>query len=195
MGGERVRVWQQICFCLTLLVYISGCSAIADLVRQGKAREALASGDELMASGDFDGSLRAFESAAQIAGDQAPADAAWYKMGLIQLNPRNPKRNRDQSMGFFSRVFTGFPESPWAEQAKIWVGVLEEVQLSTRELAALRATIEASRQEAERNRQALEKSQQEVEKSRQEVARTRQILEKSRQVDIEIEKKRRVRGR
>lgn len=195
MGGERVRAWQQVCFCLALLIYFPGCSAIDDLARQRKVREALASGDQLMASGDFEGSLRAFESAAKIARDQEPADTAWYKMGLIHLNPRNPKRDRDQSAGSFNRVLSGFPESPWAEQAMIWVGVLKEVEESSRELAIARETLEASRRETEHMRQALGKSQQEVERSRQEIEKMKQILEKSRQVDIEIEKKRRVRGR
>ncbi len=166
-----------------------------DLERRREVREALASGDQLFASGDFAGSLKAFESAAENARDQAPADAAWYKMGLIYLHPRNPQKDRHQAIGSFSRVFSGFPESSWADQAKIWVDVLKEAEEATRDLERSKETIEASRQEAEHNRQALEKSKQEIEKSRQEIERAKQIIEKSRQVDIEIEEKRRVRGR
>ena len=195
MGGKPVRARQQIYFCLALLVFFSGCSAIDDLRRQREVREALASGDQLLASGDFAGSLKAFESVAEIARDQAPADAAWYKMGLIYLHPRNPKQDRHQAIGSFSRVVGRFPESSWAEQAKIWVGVLNEAEESTRDLARSKEAIEASRQESEHNRQALEKSRQEIEKSRLEIERAKQIIEKSRQVDIEIEEKRRVRGR
>ena len=176
-------------------MFFSGCSLIDDLDRQREVREALANGDHLLARGDFDGSLKAFESVAEIARDQAPADAAWYKMGLIHLHPRNPKKDPHQAIGSFSRVFSRFPESSWAEQAKIWVGVLNEAEESTRDLARSKETIEAARQEAERSRQALEKSKQEIEKSRQEIERAKQIIEKSRQVDIEIEEKRRVRGR
>ena len=195
MGGKSVRARQQICFCLALLVYFSGCSLIDELQRQGEMREGLASGDQLLSRGDFDRSLKAFESVAKIARDQAPADAALYKMGLIQLDPRNPKKDRHQAIGLFSRVFSRFPESSWAEQAKIWVSVLNEAEESTRDLERSKETLEASRQEVELNRQALEKSKQEIEKSHQEIERTRQIIEKSRQVDIEIEEKRRVRGR
>lgn len=195
MGGKPVRARQQIYFCLALLIFFSGCSAIDDLERQREMREALANGDQLLARGDFDGSLKAFESVAESAQDQTPADAAWYKMGLIQLHPRNPKKDPHQAIGSFSRVFSRFPESSWAEQAKIWVAVLNEAEQSTRDLARSKETIEASRQEAERDRQALEKSKQEIEKSRQEIERAKQIIEKSRQVDIEIEEKRRVRGR
>lgn len=195
MGGKPVRARQQIYFCLALLIFFSGCSAIDDLHRQREMREALANGDQLLARGDFDGSLKAFESVAESARDQAPADAAWYKMGLIHLHPRNPKKDPNQAIGSFSRVFSRFPESSWAEQAKIWVGVLNEAEASTRDLEKSKETIEAARQEAERNRQALEKSKLEIEKTRQEIERTKQIIEKSRQVDIEIEEKLRARGR
>lgn len=195
MGGKPCRSRQQIYFCLALLVYFPGCSLVDDLGRQRDLREALASGDQLLSRGDFAGSLKAFESVADIARDRAPADAALYKMGLIHVHPRNPQKDRHQAIGSFSRVFSRFPESSWAEQARIWVGVLNEAEASTRELERSKETLEASRQEVESNRQALEKSKQEIEKSHQEIERTRQIIEKSRQVDIEIEEKRRVRGR
>jgi hypothetical protein len=90
---------------------------------------------------------------------------------------------------------SGFPDSAWTEPAQVWVGLLNEVEISNRDLEASKGLIEASRQDAERNRQALEKSKQDAEKARQELERTKQILEKSRQVDIEIEEKRRARGR
>jgi hypothetical protein len=166
-----------------------------DLERQRIMREALASGDQLLASGDFAGSLKAFANVTEIARDQAPADAAWYKMGIIYLHPKNPQKDRGQALGSFNRVSSSFPASAWAEPARVLVGVLNEVDSSHRELEKSKEQIEESRQDAERSRQALEKSKQEIEKSRQELERTRQIIEKSRQVDIEIEEKRRVRGR
>ncbi len=195
MGGKQARAWQQICFCLALLGSFSGCGAIDDLARQQEIDDQLASSHRLMAGGDFEASLRALTKVTEMALDQSPADVAWYKMGLVYLHPENPKRDRQQAMGSFNRVFSGFPESVWAEQAKIWVRVLSDAEESNRDLAQSRNALEASRQDAEQARQALEKSKLEVEKSRQEVERTKQILEKSRQVDIEIEEKRRVRGR
>lgn len=195
MGGKSVGTWQQVYFCLALLIFVSGCSLFDDIERRHIVRNALASGDQLLVSGDFAGSLKAYASVTKIAGDQAPADAAWYKMGIVYLHPRNPSKDRHQAIESFERVSRGFPESMWAEQARVLVGVLNEAESSDRDLEKSKELIEESRQEAERSRQALEKSQQEIEKSRQELERTRQIIEKSRQVDIEIEEKRRGRGR
>ncbi len=193
MGEKPIRPRQHIYFCLALLMFFSACSLVDDLDRQRQLWDGLARGDQLLRQGDFDGSLKAFESVTEIARDQAPADAAWYKMGIIHLHPRNPKKDRHQALGSFSRVFSRFPESVWAEQAKIWVDVLNGAEESTRDLEKSKEMLEAARQEAERNRQALEKSKLEIEKSRQEIERTKQIIEKSRQVDIEIEQKRRER--
>jgi hypothetical protein len=116
-------------------------------------------------------------------------------MGLIYADPQNPKRDRRKAIGSFQRVTVDYPESPWAGQAKIWTGVLREAEESGQEVKRSREIIEISKQEAERSRQELEKSKQEIERSRQEIERTKQIIERSRQVDIEIEEKRRVRGR
>lgn len=195
MGGKPVRAWQQVCFCLALLVHFLGCSAIEDRQRQEEVREAFTRGEQLLSRGDFDGSLKAFASAAEIARDQAPADAAWYKIGLIYLDPRNPRKDRHQAIVTFDRVFSLFPESSLADQARIWVSVLNDAEETTRDLERSKETIEESRQEAEHSRQALEMSKQEIEKARQEIERAKQIIEKSRQVDIEIEEKRRMRGR
>jgi hypothetical protein len=41
----------------------------------------------------------------------------------------------------------------------------------------------------------MEKSRQEVDRTRQEMEKSRQVLEKANQIDIEIDKKRRVRGK
>ena len=195
MGGKPVRPRQQVYFCLALLIFFSGCSLFDDFQRQRELRDGLANGDQLLLRGDFDGSLKAFDNVAFIAQDRPPADIAVYNMGLVYAHPDNPKKDRRKAIGSFSRVVARYPESPWAEPAKIWVGVLSEAEESKLEIERAKEIIEISNQDAERSRQALEKSRQEVEKSRQEVEKTKQIIERSKQVDIEIEQKRRDRGR
>jgi hypothetical protein len=175
-------------------MFLSACSLVDDLDRQRQLQDGLA----LLHQGDFDGSLKACETVAAIAQDRPPADAANYYIGLIHAHPQNPKRDRHKALAAFNRVVAGFPESPWLEQSKIWIGVLSEAEESKQEIERSKQLIEKTRQEAERSRQEAERSRQEAERSRQaaekskqEIERTNQILEKSRQVDIEIEQKRR----
>lgn len=165
-------------------------------------RDSLATADQLFARGDFDGSLKVFQKILDAAPDRPPADRATYTIGLIYAHPRNPKRDLEKAKKSLDRIVRLYPASPWAEQAKVWVGVLSETEESKREIEQVRRDLETSKDEVEKKRLAIEKSKQEVDKSRlelertkQEIEKTKQLMEKSRQVDIEIDQKRRERGR
>jgi hypothetical protein len=47
-------------------------------------------------------------------------------LGLIYANFGNPQRDLEKSLDFFKRLIKNYPKSPLVEQAKIWVGTLEE---------------------------------------------------------------------
>jgi hypothetical protein len=165
-------------------------------------RDALHAGNRLLTEGDFDGSLRVFEHIALVAGDRPPADAAVYKSGLVYAHPKNPKRDLHKAMTAFSQVASSYPATVWGEEARVWIEVLKEAEQSKKKIEQSREAMEKSQLELEKNRQALEKSRQENEKSRleldrtrQEMEKTKQVIEKSKQVDIEIDQKRRDRGR
>jgi len=165
-------------------------------------RESLQAGNQMLVHGDFDGSLKAFQSVVLTAQDKPPADVAVYKTGVLFAHPHNPKRDLRKAMSAFSQVVTSFPSSGWAEQARVWVELLKEAEEAKQKAEQSREAIERSQLELEKNRQAMEKSKQEMERSRaelertrQEIEKTRQVIEKSKQVDIEIDQKRRDRGR
>ena len=202
MGRERTRKGQHFYFCLALLVWLTGCSLWQESIRRRDMRDALEAGNRLLSEGDFERSLRVFESVAALAGDQPPADAAVYKTGLAYAHPKNPTRDLHKAMTAFSQVASFYPTSVWGEQAKVWLEVLKETEDSKKLIVQAREAMEKSQFELEKNRQALEKSRQEIEKSRleldrtrQEIEKTKQVIEKSKQVDIEIDQKRRDRGR
>jgi tetratricopeptide (TPR) repeat protein len=202
MGRKPVGQGQYFYFCFALLIFVSGCSVLQESNRLREMREVLTTGRNLLAHGDYDGSLNAFENVVVMAQDKPPADAATYNIGLVYAHPQYSRRDLQKAIGSFNRLITRFPESPWAEQAKIWVGVLNETEESKQAVENSKEVIEKSREEVEKNRQAVEKSKQEIEKSRlelekskQEMEKTKQMIEKSKQVDIEIEQKRRDRAR
>lgn len=200
MGRKRIGPRQYFYFCFALLIFFAGCSLFQESSRRREMREALATGNQLLIRGDFDGSIKSYENVLAVAQDKPPADVALYQMGLAYAHPENPKRDLQMAMSSFSRVASAYPTSPWAEQARVWLGVLKETQDSRREIAESRQEIEKSKEEIEKNRVAIEKSRQEIEKSRAELEKTkheieknRQVIEKSKQVDIEIDQKRRER--
>jgi DNA repair exonuclease SbcCD ATPase subunit len=185
-----------------LLTLLWGCSLFPESTRRRELRESLQNGTKLFIRGDYDGSLKAYQRVLALVQDQPPADVAAYNIGLLYAYPRNPKNDHQKAIGSFNQVISRFPESPWVEQAKVWVSVLNEVEDSKQEVEKTKRAIEKSREDVEKNRLAVEKSKQEIEKTRselekskQEIEKGKQLIEKFKQVDIEIERKRRERGR
>jgi tetratricopeptide (TPR) repeat protein len=202
MGRESIGQRQHFYFCLALLIFLAGCSLQQDSSRRRELRDALSTGRNLLARGDYDGSLMAFQSIVVLAQDEPPADAATYNIGLVYAHPQYSKRDLHKAIGTFNRLIARYPDSPWAAQAKIWVEILNETEASKHQLENSKQVIEQSREEvekirlaAEKSRQEIERSRLELEKSRQEIEKAKQVLEKSKQIDIEIEQKRRDRGR
>ncbi|MGH7929945.1 MAG: tetratricopeptide repeat protein [Candidatus Binatia bacterium] len=97
--------------------------------RELRAADAhLQTAQELMAKGEYEGSLREIQKVLTLAKENAPADAAVFYMGLIHAHPNNAKKDNKKAIGFFSRVVKNYPETQWAEQAKIWIGVLDGLE-------------------------------------------------------------------
>ena len=88
-------------------------------------------------------------------------------MGLIYAHPGNPKKGLWEIHNFLEKGYKDYPQSPWTDLAKVWTGMLQEI---------------------ERLNQTAEKLNQTIEK-------LNQTIEKSKQVDIEIEEKKREKGK
>lgn len=202
MGGERTGQRQHFYFCLALLIFVTGCSLWSDPGPERAIAEAMQRGDRLLAGGDYEGSLQAFRSVVSWAQERPPADSAIYRTGIVHAHPDNPKRDLEQAKAAFTQLVSAYPSSLWAEESQAWIGVLrdaeqsrQEVEKSRRELEKWQAELEKNRQAVEKSKQEIERSRLELEKTRQEIEKTRQVIEKSKQVDIEIDQKRRDRGR
>lgn len=99
-----------------------------DVQERRRAQEILQLAQNLMARGDYEGSLRESQRALTLAKSQAPGDEALFNMGLVYAHPKYPKRDNRRAISFFNRVVKSYPDSPWTEQAKIWVGVLDGME-------------------------------------------------------------------
>lgn len=158
MGGESSRAGKRLYVCLAVLMAVGGCAIVKDspevkkapapvLIPQPKplsvpqvvvespaarvrreANEHLSQARDLLSKGDYEGALRENQKVLSLAKDQSPADAAVFNMGLIYAHPKNPKKDNLRAINYFSRVVKNHPESMWAEQAKIWVAVLDGVE-------------------------------------------------------------------
>jgi tetratricopeptide (TPR) repeat protein len=198
MGREPARAGKYVYFCLALLMFFAGCTLLPESDRRKDIRESLVTGNSALARGEYGASLKAFEHVLLMVQDQPPADVATYNIGLVYAHPLNPQKDRQKAIASFARVVAKFPQSAWAEPAKIWVGVLNESEQWQQDTVKSRQLLEQSHQENEQSRLTLERTKQEMEKtrldldrSRQEIEKSKQMIEKSKQVDMEIEQKRR----
>ncbi len=127
MGREQTRAGKHFNFCIASLIFLSlsGCATLKEIRARGETREALMRGQNLLAQGDYEGSLKENQKALSLSADQAPGDEAVFNMGLIYAHSANSKKDYRKALSFFSRLIKDYPKSPLLEQAKIWVGVLQ----------------------------------------------------------------------
>lgn len=202
MGRKSARTGKHFYICFTLLILLSGCSLSKTLNEQRDIRESMAQGHSSFMNRAYEESLAKYRDVMALARNDAPADTASFNIGLIYAHPDNPNRNERRAIEAFRKVISDHAYSPWVEQSRIWIGVLDqaeklrrEAENSREEAERSRLALEKSRQDAEKLKEVMEKSRQEVDRTRQEMEKSRQVLEKANQIDIEIDKKRRVRGK
>jgi tetratricopeptide (TPR) repeat protein len=93
---------------------------------RGEARERLLRGQKLLAQGDYEGALVENQKVLAPSTYRPPEDEALFNIGLIYAHFDNPKKDYGKSLDCFKRMTKDYPKSPLVEQAKIWIGVLEE---------------------------------------------------------------------
>ncbi|MCL5063236.1 MAG: tetratricopeptide repeat protein [Nitrospiraceae bacterium] len=132
MGRERIGKRKLICLFIAYLIAftIVGCSALKERVKEKEASGHLVHAKELLAQGDYEGSLKETQKALTFSGGNPPGDEALFNMGLIYAHPKNHKKDFKKSLSFFRRLIKDYPQSPLTEQAKIWIGVLHMIEKS-----------------------------------------------------------------
>lgn len=128
MGTKRTGTGQYVYFCIASLIVlsVSGCSVVNEVRQWGETRESLVRGKELLARGDYAGSLRENQRVLSSSRGRPPGDEALFNMGLIHSHFGNPKKDYKRALGFFKKLTKDYPQSPRVEQAKIFVNMLEE---------------------------------------------------------------------
>ena len=95
-------------------------------MEEWEAREYLLRGHELLAQRDYEGALREYQKVLSMSALK-PQDAdALINIGLIYAHFGYPKKNYEKSLNSFIRILNDYPESPRIEEARVWVGVLQE---------------------------------------------------------------------
>jgi hypothetical protein len=168
-------------------------------------RQHLVRAQELLVYHEYEAALRENQEALSMSDSKAPADEALFNIGLLFAHPGNPGRDQRKSVVFFQKLLNDFPQSPQAEQARVWIEVLQEnerlgrVSAETlKENERLRRVSGEAFQENDRLKRASAEAAQENERLKrasaeaaQEIQKLKRIVEQSSMVDIEIDEKKR----
>lgn len=84
--------------------------------------------ESLARDDDFDTLLRQNEENLTALQKGRPADELLFTLGLLYAHPENPKKSYRKALSFFKRVLSEYPRSICVVEAKIWAGVLDDME-------------------------------------------------------------------
>jgi len=148
LGRKRNRAWKYLYLSIACMIFISlaGCATLKEMEAKRETREYLITARKLLDQGDYEGSLKENQKALSLYDNVPPGDQALFNAGLIYAHYGYPKRDYQKSLDHFRRLLKVFPQSPYAGQAKIWIGILQENERLNREIEELNKTIKKSKE-------------------------------------------------
>lgn len=216
MGGKPTRRGNTVCLCIALLMFLvlSACTIVQTGTRMTdvtgeEARGHLALGRKLFNEGNFSGALLENEKVITLAGVNTPVAESLFYIGLIHAHPANPARDDAKSLNAFGKLIRDYPESPLADQAKAIVGLIHENERLREKTGKLNGEIdrlagdvkksnsEVSRLTAEVDRLTGEAGRLNghLDRLTNEMGRLNKLIDELKKVDIDVEQKRREKGR
>jgi tetratricopeptide (TPR) repeat protein len=98
----------------------------AKLEEYGEGRELLVRSQKFLAQGNYEGAVSENKKILSLPDSRSPKDEALLNLGLIYAHSGNPQQDLEKSIEFFKALIKSNPKSSLAEQAKIWVEILQE---------------------------------------------------------------------
>jgi tetratricopeptide (TPR) repeat protein len=133
-----------------MVLPLLSCATSERVRERNEAHEFLCPRQQLLAPGDYERSLLENQYVLSLPEGRSCRDEALFNMGLIYAHSGNPEKDLRKSMSYFEKLVQDYPESPFAEQARVWVATLQEID-------ELHGVIEKSTQTIEQSKQDMEK--------------------------------------
>ena len=83
---------------------------------------------KLIENEDFEGAVKKNLQLVEEFGKKKPADEALYNLGLIYVHYDNPAKDYQKSQLYFTQLTEEFPDSEFAEEAQIWLGLFQTIE-------------------------------------------------------------------
>ena len=92
----------------------------------GEGREHLLRSQKFLAQGNYEGAIAENKKILSLPDSKSPKDEALFNLGLIYAHFGNPQQDLQKSVEFLKMLMKNYPKSLLADQAKVWVEILEE---------------------------------------------------------------------
>jgi tetratricopeptide (TPR) repeat protein len=169
---------------LGAVLSLAGCAAMEESFKGldgEKKPDEFGRAKALLAEGNYEAAFK--ENQKLLTEGRAAPDVALFNMGLISAS-LSPRKDYPRALTSFQTLVNQHPHSAFAEQAKVWIQVLEEHQKLVHEKQRLmeeRQKLVEEKRASTREREALSQDREKL----------KYTVEKSRQLDMQIEKRRR----
>lgn len=202
MGGTPTRRRNAVYLCVAFLIFLGlpACTLvqtgakITDVTGE-EARGHFALGQKLFSEGNFGNALLENEKVITLAGVNTPVAESLFYIGLIHAHPANPARDDGKSLIIFGKLIRDYPESPLADQAKAIAGLIQENNRLQKTAEKLNGETDRLSSDARKSNGEVERLRGEVERLTNEMGRLNRLIDELKKVDIDVEQKRRLKGR
>jgi outer membrane protein assembly factor BamD (BamD/ComL family) len=98
------------------------------IVSKEKKSASLSGKGRVVVDRNFEEAVEKNEQIVEEFGTNKPADEALYNLGLIYAHVDNPAKDYNKSRVYFHMLSKQFPDSVFAEEARIWLGLFETIE-------------------------------------------------------------------
>ncbi len=133
MGRKRSGKGKYFLFCIAGLIFLSffSCVPIKEKLIVQEPENVCSHLDALQSlagQADVETLLKRNQDMLEALHKDKSADELLFTLGLLYAHPENPKKNYQKSLAFFKKVIKEYPRSVYVGEAKIWTGVLEDIE-------------------------------------------------------------------
>jgi tetratricopeptide (TPR) repeat protein len=108
---------------LIVILFFSGCTFFQEIVEEDGVQKKMVQGQKFRSQGEYGQSIQVFQEILSAYPHKPPGDQALREMALTLSHPGNPRRNFSEALAFWWKLQKEFPQSPYAEEARAWIGL------------------------------------------------------------------------
>jgi tetratricopeptide (TPR) repeat protein len=150
---------------LIVTLFFSGCTFFQEIVGE-RVQEKMVQGQTFRSQGKFEQSLQVFQEILSAYPHKPPGDQALREIALTLSHPGNPRRNFPEALAFWWKLQKNFPQSPYGEEARAWIGLSTAYADALRKEEKTKSQLQQAKTQMENYKTQLENCKTQLEELR-----------------------------